>query len=99
MVQVMIKIVQNSSLLRVNALEWYPKGVNQMCNVEKENTNGENKVALNDNVNKMKEWNYPRRTVKPNNKMKCEDKENTVNIYEILSDDDDDDTEEDYKEE
>ena len=31
--------------------------------------------------------------------MKCENKQNNVNTYEILSDDDDDDTEEEEEEE
>ena len=37
--------------------------------------------------------------MKPNNKMKCEDKQNNVNVCEILSDDNDDDTEEECEEE
>ena len=87
MVQVMIKIVQNTSLIRFDAPEWYPKGTI---------------VSSNLYGMKSEEWQIPRRCSKGKNVVgKVNEQIGTQeinekhvkNYCEVLSDNDDDELE------
>ena len=75
MVQVMIRIVQNSLLLRVDAPEWHPNRLNAKNNID-----GKNDISIEEN-NKLKvqcedkkidEWKLPKHAVKENSVIKHE---------------------------
>ena len=92
MVQVVVKIIQNTSLLRFDAPEWCPKGT----------------MVSNDPDGICDEWKIPRRHSKGKTIARkvdelCESREmdenNVKNYYEVLSDDDEDQPESNVKEE